>query len=375
MSDRKLNAWVEAGLIDRATADRIHAYEEGHARPWGLWALIGLGALTIGLGLVSLVAANWDAIPGGVRLALHLIIMAGFAGWLAWRGVAEEGSAGSWFSDAMLFILAALGLTFLGHIGQVYQTSAPLWQPIGFALLIFTPLLLLFGRGILAALLWFAGLIATSTNHGIWLDVWGTHNVLWLGFIASLPALTVALAAAARGRWGQAGFWRSLQQVALVFVVGQATMFTLVVADLHNENETGLLFHAVIALAAAGVTAFVRPDRSGRSSAMVMALCGVAVLLSALMDRYEALLHAAVFLGLWGGIAWVALQAGWRRVFQTAIGISALRIIILSFELATDLLGSGIGLILVGLFTLGVAWVAVRVSRNLAPKVEGEGLA
>jgi hypothetical protein len=62
-------------------------------------------------------------------------------------------------------------------------------------------------------------------------------------------------------------------------------------------------------------------------------------------------------------------------VFQTAIGISALRIIILSFELATDLLGSGIGLILVGLFTLGVAWVAVRVSRNLAPKVEGEGLA
>jgi hypothetical protein len=40
-----------------------------------------------------------------------------------------------------------------------------------------------------------------------------------------------------------------------------------------------------------------------------------------------------------------------------------------------DLLGSGIGLILVGLFTLGVAWVAVRVSRNLAPKVEGEGLA
>ena len=62
-------------------------------------------------------------------------------------------------------------------------------------------------------------------------------------------------------------------------------------------------------------------------------------------------------------------------MFQTAIGISALRIIILSFELATDLLGSGIGLILVGLFTLGVAWVGVRVSRNLAPKAEGEGLA
>lgn len=375
MSDRKLKAWVEAGLIDSATADRIRAFEDGHSRPWGLWALIGLGALTIGLGLMSVVAANWDAIAGTVRLAIHLVILAGFAGWLAWRGVAEEGSAGIWFSDAMLFILAALGLTFLGHIGQVYQTSAPLWQPIGFALLIFSPLLLLFGRGILAALLWFAGLIGTADNHAIWLDVWGTHQSLWLGFIASLPALVVALAAAARGRWGQDHFWRSLQQVGLVFVVGQSTMLTLVMADMHNENESGLMLHAGLVLVSAGLTAMLKPDRSGRSAAMVMGLCAAAVFCSTLMGRYEALLHAFVFLSLWGGIAWVALRAGWRRVFQTAVGVCAVRIIILSLELASDLLGSGIGLILVGLFTLGVAWMAVRVSRNLAPKSNGEALA
>ncbi len=375
MSDRKLKAWVEAGLIDSATADRIRAFEDAHSRPWGLWALIGLGALTIGLGLMSVVAANWDAIPGTVRLAIHLVILAAFAGWLAWRGVAEEGSAGSWFSDAMLFILAALGLTFLGHIGQVYQTSAPLWQPIGFALLIFSPLLLLFGRGILAALLWFAGLIGTADNHAIWLDVWGTHQSLWLGFIASLPALVVALAAAARGRRGQDHFWRSLQQVGLVFAVGQSTMLTLVMADMHNENESGLMLHAGLVLVSAGLTAMLKPDRSGRSAAMVMGLCAAAVFCSTLMGRYEALLHAFVFLSLWGGIAWVALRAGWRRVFQTAVGVCAVRIIILSLELASDLLGSGIGLILVGLFTLGVAWMAVRVSRNLAPKSNGEALA
>jgi hypothetical protein len=179
--------------------------------------------------------------PAAVRLALHLIIMAGFAGWLAWRGVAEEGSAGSWFSDAMLFILAALGLTFLGHIGQVYQTSAPLWQPIGFALLIFTPLLLLFGRGILAALLWFAGLIATLNQSRHLAGCVGYAQCALARFHSVLARAVVALAAAARGRWGQAGFWRSLQQVALVFVVGQSTMLTLVVADLHNENESRLV--------------------------------------------------------------------------------------------------------------------------------------
>jgi hypothetical protein len=43
----------------------------------------------------------------------------------------------------------------------------------------------------------------------------------------------------------------------------------------------------------------------------------------------------------------------------------------LSFELASDLLLSGFGLILSGIMILGVAWVAVRVSKTFAPPSEG----
>jgi hypothetical protein len=39
----------------------------------------------------------------------------------------------------------------------------------------------------------------------------------------------------------------------------------------------------------------------------------------------------------------------------------------LSFELAGDLLASGLGLILAGCIILGVAWAALRVSQALAP--------
>jgi hypothetical protein len=59
-------------------------------------------------------------------------------------------------------------------------------------------------------------------------------------------------------------------------------------------------------------------------------------------------------------------------VFQLAVGVIALRLIILSFELAGDLLTNGLGLILAGLMILGVAWGAVRVSKRFAPDAEGE---
>jgi hypothetical protein len=75
---------------------------------------------------------------------------------------------------------------------------------------------------------------------------------------------------------------------------------------------------------------------------------------------------------LWAAIGWASLQGGWRRLFQLAVGIIAFRLIVLSFELNDDLLASGFGLILSGLVALGVAWLALKVSRQYAPAGGGE---
>ena len=73
-------------------------------------------------------------------------------------------------------------------------------------------------------------------------------------------------------------------------------------------------------------------------------------------------------------IAGAALVAGWRGVFQLAVAVVAFRLIVLSFELASDLLLSGFGLVVAGLMILLVAFVAVRISRQFAPQtVRGDG--
>src|SRR5438132_8960513 len=57
--ERQVQRWQEAGIIDATTAERIIAHERRASRPVLLLAIGGLGAFTIGVGLISVIAANW----------------------------------------------------------------------------------------------------------------------------------------------------------------------------------------------------------------------------------------------------------------------------------------------------------------------------
>lgn len=383
MSARKIAAWHEAGLIDADTRDRLLAHEARHARPLALWAVFGIGALAIGLGLVSVIAANWEDIPGKLRLSLHLALIIAALAALFGRE-ARLAAASPWAVEALLFVTAALGLTFFGHLGQVYQTSSPLWQPLAVWLVLFAPLLLLMGRSWLAAGAVMGGMIwcvwdYVGANIGFGLagrD--GTDPAyLWLALVSALPALAAPLAAAMRARSTRRDFWRRLEQLALAYAVGGASFAAALASaggfddgELTQEFASMALRGAVAVLAGVGVV-LARPGLSGRMAGAIIAGAGVVLPLAYAADGLTVL-AAALFMALWIGIAAAALAAHWRGVFQLAVAVTAVRLIILSFELAGDLLASGFGLILSGLLILAVAWGAVRVSKRFAPPGSGD---
>ena len=380
MSRGKLKTWEAAGLIDAATAARIEAWEAERARPLGLWALVTIGALAVGLGLVSVIAANWEAIPGHVRLAIHAALLLGLAGWMVRRpphaerdAAGDEEGARAIFDDAWLFIYAALALTFIGHVGQVYQSTSPLWQPLLFWLALCGPLLLAFGRGWLAALAVVLGVVGTAIAHAsATLPFREPLPQVYVAGMMSVPVLLTGLAAVGRRFSGRRWFWRALEYLSMMTVMAGASLF-VVAAGIGGAVQSEWIavgaMVAVVALAVAALVWRIHANRSGRATAIMLATTAVAVLLSTL-NPGSALLAAMLFMALWGALAWVALDAEWRGLFQLAVAMVALRLVILSFELATDLLGSGVGLILAGLATLGIAFGAVRFSRAWAPKRE-----
>ncbi|WP_448580708.1 DUF2157 domain-containing protein, partial [Thermaurantiacus sp.] len=155
--ERDLARWVSAGLIDQASADRILTHEAKAARPIWLWALVALGSVSVGLGLLLLVAANWDTIPKPAKLAGHLLLTAAAAGAVA---LARQKP---WLSEGALFLLLCLVLGGLALQAQIYQLSGPSWGLLLTALLLSGPALLLHGRTWLAGVAFALLTLATAT--------------------------------------------------------------------------------------------------------------------------------------------------------------------------------------------------------------------
>lgn len=382
MSERKLKAWVAAGLIDTEAADRIHAWEAEHSRPLALWAVIGIGALAIGLGLISVVAANWDDIPGTVRLTIHFALMAGIAAFLAAKA---EGLAARqpWMHEATLFVLGILGLTFMGHVGQVYQTSSPLWQPMALWLALFAPLLLLAGLSWLTATMIMVVLVIGTSNYAFHVEetVRGLSafgEAVRIALALSCPVLVAGFAAWCRKASSREAFWHRFEQLGLVYGVILASL-VIVVSGFDRwpaEDDAGQIFTALaigagVALVTSALVWRARPGISGRADAHILQ-GGALALVMAFVLSDSATLAGALFMAFWAGIAAAALYGGWRGVFQIAVGVIALRLIVLSFELGGDLLTSGAGLIASGMLIIAVAWGAVRVSKRFAPPAEAQ---
>lgn len=177
-----------------------------------------------------------------------------------------------------------------------------------------------------------------------------------------------------RARSLRPDFWRRIEQLALTYAVALASL-ACAVASGGGFGDSSLLagtpsLACGVVIALAGIAHFaVRPGVSGQMAAAIITEAGITI--AAAEWANDRIVPAALlFFVLWAGIAAAALRAHWRGVFQLAVGVIAFRLVILSFELAADLLTSGFGLILSGLMILGVAWVAVRVSKRFAPDAE-----
>ena len=78
-----LSQWVDKGLITSEQEQKILEYEEtkdkDNKSKWVLYGFLILGVTVVGIGIISLIAANWDKIPGIVKLMNMLIILCGVA--------------------------------------------------------------------------------------------------------------------------------------------------------------------------------------------------------------------------------------------------------------------------------------------------------
>jgi uncharacterized membrane protein len=155
--ERYLSRWRRVGLIDEATESSIRNYERAEAQPsgrrWQVILALLMGGILLGAGVLLFVAAHWEDVSPGWRLAMVLSMLAmfhvagvvaqerfaGFATTMHALGTIATGAAIAlvgqifnmqehWPAAVMLWALSALaGWWLLGD--QFQQTLALLLLP------------------------------------------------------------------------------------------------------------------------------------------------------------------------------------------------------------------------------------------------------
>ncbi|QNA87504.1 DUF2157 domain-containing protein [Massilia sp. Dwa41.01b] len=218
---------------------RLAAFD---AQPGGLAgrlrrALLLLGALMIGLGLVFFVAANWQSFGRTGQFGLlEGAAVCACAGAALWRPARVP---------LALLALLAIGALF-AFFGQTYQTGADAWQLFATRAALALPL----AFGARSDSVWSAWTLVAMTALGLWggrLDLFGFEPALFLMACAALLACALAALLTVFGpRAGAGSASMRLATLSAALLVGAVG-----VTDLVGRTPGGYYLAALLLFAAA----------------------------------------------------------------------------------------------------------------------------
>lgn len=345
--------WMQAGLIDSATAAALSADVEANHRGVSLGAILSMMAAALfSAAILLVVASNWEAIPRLVRVGLlFALILAGYAGGALLK---LRGNGG--FAEAAWVLAAAAFGGSIALIGQMYHLSGDEKQ---------------------AVLVWCAGtaFAAAALRSG------------------PLTAGAVLLAAAWMMMHAAGGWWPQ-RQPPLAFLPIAAGLYALsfwtrspparhlallssiLFVFLHYLRDESFLWPLLLAGVGVALFAFghLRPAQARRFlglgaglpvQALVAFLTGIGIMQIALVDEPGFVIVSAAALA---GIVAALLLAGRDNAFLRRLAYAAF-----VFQLAAiyevmlgTMLGTA-GFFLVGGAALaGLAWLITRLERRLA---------
>lgn len=356
--DKKIKQWKNAGLLSEKQAYDIATYEKQTSKPYALYSLMALAAFFIGLGIVSVTAANWDLIPAVIKLGVSfgLLSVCGIGVWLSYlRHFAKT-------FEALLILFAFLIMVQIGLIGQIYQLQANGAAPFLFWSVLVLPLTFFCKKPYLP-LIWlpvFYISLYFCIDDAVYFSTF--FEMVWAIFWFFL--------------------WNVIYQVMKIYYpdkmtgLQKATKFWLIadVASLLIFMDFGRfnLFETSLALT---------PYVSGWLI-LILLLWGISLLLAQKQQDYiQPIIMSLIFIGSWFSLGFVlsllglsiaaiyAYQKNMPRIFNFVILLMAMRIFILYAESFYSLLSGGFGMIFAGVLLLLLLWgwrkISVYIKRSL----------
>jgi uncharacterized membrane protein len=370
--ERQVQRWQEAGIIDATTAERIIAHERRARRPVLLLAIGGLGAFTIGVGLISVIAANWGDIPRLVKLLAMLGLFGANAYGLVWA----RGQPYRWVTDAFALSYFALTLASIALVGQTYQLGGEPYQALLLWLLVGSPALWL-AEAAFAALVFLGALAVTAAfSFDPLVDLLGHDHRARIVVRASLgsaavfgPLLVASLPLLQRLRPAFAAMYERLGWGLFVLAASCGVHVWYLSMDSNDVREAWIGARVVLVFVALGLWRVQGLMSSAQADWLLPAraligLTAVVTGLGVLVPHAPiAMVGALGFVIVWALVAWCGYKAQAMQIVNLATAVIAVRIFVAYIEVFGSMLATGAGLIVSGVLLLALAWLWVRKIR------------
>lgn len=381
--EKKLDVWTKEKLITDIQKKAVLAYEERLKSRSLLYTLLFLGGFCLGLGIISLIAYNWQDISPAVKLVIYFVMLA------ATGGAAVSASFGSrrLLSETLLFVYALLVLAGIGLIGQIYQLAAHGLQALLFWAVVVSPLLP-FARRAWLPFLWLP-VLAVSLFDYLYDYPWFSQAFqsfdrlfpgAWQFILILSAAALYRIFSSGRVAFGPLsealGWWTLFVVVVYVFCAdffGRDIFENVFCQNCPTETGTGLNRLPVwLSLALlTGAFCWFNTRRGGKYWSLALFVVLDFSLIAQLLPDNETVFK------IWGALqslsllflaAVYAYTANRVRLQQWISGFIALRFFAAYVQVFGSLLTTGFGLIVSGLvlFAVAYAWINWRRISALA---------
>ena len=357
---KHIDRWAQKGLIDDRTRQSLFQELDSQGGGFGLGGVLAiLGALLLGAAIITLIAANWDAIPrlGRVGLVFALI-------WLGYLGGAwRDGRGDTIFSQVFNLVAGAAFGGGIALIGQMYHLSGDAAD---------AALVWAVGVIIAAGLLRSFSLSALAGGVGLfylWSAIseqsWHSVHYIWVA-----PLLALVLAAISWWNRSSAGLHAALWLLVGTVITWRFMQFgddPVLIDHLFAFGGAGLFF--AIARSEDLVERITRFAGPLLHYSLLLSFFGFAILQ---VEQGEAgsLLFGILVIGLAIG----ALMLKGRdhgKVRSLAYTAFAAETMYLAFVTVGSLIGTSAFFLFAGLIVLFIAFVVIRIEKRLKAKPEG----
>jgi uncharacterized membrane protein len=184
---KDLDELLSQHVITDDAAARIRNYYSQNPRPENnrLVIVFGiLGSLLVGMGLVLIIAHNWDVLPKPVKLAVALLpLFTGqlICGYLLWK----KSTSVTWREGASVFVVFAMA-TAIAIVSQVYNLEGNLADFLFVWMLLCLPLMYVM-RSSAASLLFWTGITWHACEDGYFHAYSEIAYTYWILALAALP--------------------------------------------------------------------------------------------------------------------------------------------------------------------------------------------